>query len=428
LTSAGDKAAVGEWRQGWRVLLAASIGMMVGSVHVHTLGPMIKSLESDFGWTRAEISGSLTIIALVCGLLCPFVGHVVDRYGSRRIGIVGMFLLCGSVACLSFAGPSIMSWWLLWVPVTLGVLLVMPTVWAAAVTGAFNRQRGAALAIMLCGNGISATVLPYLTSVLITHYGWRVAYVAVSALWVLIAAPILLLFFYDRRSVDSARPVGQREKRAPITNIMRDPAVRSPKFIKLVLSCFLLTICGGGTSIHFIPMLTDRGLGRETAAAIMSLMGPAAIFGRLATGVILDRTHSSWVGSMMMTFPFVSCLLLLFLPPTPAAAAAAVVLLGIGMGAEFDVATFLNSRFFGLEKFGRLNSVLMAFLALGTGIGPFLAGAVFDHAGDYRPWLIAFAPISLLSWVLIGSMGRYPGPEETTPIAPDASEAAVKPA
>jgi len=79
---------------GWRVVLAASLGVMggFGSLFVYTFAVFVKPLSAQFGWSREQISTGFAVAAVTLGVVSPFLGRWLDRYTPRRI-----ILLCVTV-------------------------------------------------------------------------------------------------------------------------------------------------------------------------------------------------------------------------------------------------------------------------------------------------------------------------------------------
>ena len=102
--------AAQEWRQFWFLPLVAALGYSTAVLHTYVLGPFIEPLQNEFGWTRARISFGMTIAGLAGAVLAIPVGLMVDRFGPRRMVLVGTLLgtlLLGTIGpALSFLGVS----------------------------------------------------------------------------------------------------------------------------------------------------------------------------------------------------------------------------------------------------------------------------------------------------------------------------------
>ncbi len=404
-----DGAAAQEWRQSWLVVLSAMMGMAISTSYIYSIGIMIAPLEAEYGWSRAEISSGPTIAAFFAVTLSPFVGRAIDRVGPRRIGLFGSIFFCGALALLSAATPNIWSWWGLWVILALAAPFVKATVWTAAVSSLFNKSRGMALAIVLCGTGIGSSLVPLTAVYLTDSYSWRIGYIGLGSLCALSTVPLLFLFFTsdaDRRRVRGQ--AGEEVKAKTLTGVSMRTALLSPTFIKLALAAFLTTVISMGTAANLVPILSEGGLPRATAALIAAASGICAIAGRLAGGLLLDRIDGNLVAGGCLTLSVLSYLLLVMFPGSAALALAAVILLGVSLGVEFDAVAYLVGRHFGLLNFGVLFGTIAGLLALAGGTAPLITNFVYDQTQSYEPVLWAFVPASLFCAILFFSVGRNP--------------------
>ena len=96
--------ALEEWRRYWPTVLAAMVGMSFYTVLTYSLSTFIGPLEAEFGWSRTALSSGLTVFAGISMLGGPFIGMAVDKFGTRKLGIIGMVL-----AGLAFAAFSLLN-------------------------------------------------------------------------------------------------------------------------------------------------------------------------------------------------------------------------------------------------------------------------------------------------------------------------------
>ncbi|TXC72751.1 MFS transporter [Sphingomonas ginsenosidivorax] len=367
--------------------IAAALGYATSVIHIYGLGPYIEPISQSFGWSRTQVTIGLTLSTLVQAVFGLPIGLLVDRYGPRRFGLVGILLTCGAFALLGTATGSSGNWYVLWGILALATLPVQATIWTSAVATRFEASRGLAFAITLCGASVAVAVFPLLGTWLIARHGWQTAVAIQGAIWAAIAFPMIVLFFRGAHDASRTQTRVAKADRAVLSGVTLGEGLRSTIYLRLLLASLLFTFTIIALVVHFVPILTDRGASRIEAAGIVSLVGIFSILGRLATGLLLDRFRASWVGAAVFLLPVVGCLLLLTVGGTGVGQALAAAFVGLTLGAEVDVIVYLTTRHFGLKSFGGLYGGLLTALSIGTATGPLGAAAVFDAYGSYAPFL-----------------------------------------
>jgi predicted MFS family arabinose efflux permease len=398
-----------EWKAGWTVVLASMIGTSFPPLLLYTSGLFIAPLQAEFGWSRGQITSGLTVYALMSVVFAPFVGAMIDRIGPRRIAILGVFVFCAAFSCLATATKSPLHWWMLWLFVSLGALLLKTTVWAAAVASRFNAGRAFAIAVMLCGTAIASTLGPLLGGLLLENYGWRMTYVGLALIWCGMALPLLLMFFHgaDDLSRRNRATDANTIKRATALGLTVGEALRTARFWKLALSVTLLMFTLTATLVHFVPLLIASGMKPAAAATTAGLIGISTMISSLATGFLLDRISGPLVGGVAFLLPVLAAAGLLMFGSPPHVAAAIAVLIGLSVGAGMDVAAYLVTRYFGMLNYGTLFGIIIGFITLAAGTGPLAAGLIYDRFGSYDVGLWAAMPMCLVASLLVATLGRY---------------------
>jgi MFS family permease len=399
-------SASAEWRNFWFLPLAAALGYSTAVLHTYAIGPFIAPLQQEFGWSRAQLSIGITIAGLAGAVFSVPIGILVDRVGPRIVGLIGVLLMTGAFALLGTATGETANWLLLWSIVAFANLWLQATVWTSAVATRFETSRGLAFAITLSGASVAATVFPVLATWLIGSYGWRHAFMAMGGIWAVVVFPVMLLFFRGARDKGSKqRHLTAAEKNA-ITGMSVAEGLRSPAFYKLLLASGLFTFTALGIIVHFVPILTDRGADPLAAAGIASLVGIFSIFGRLGTGLLLDRFPAHWVGATVFLLPILACALLFFDGANSVSQGVAAAIFGLTVGAEVDVIAYLVSRHFGLKNFGVFSGAMIGALALGVAFGPLGAGAAFDRYGSYAQFLMLTMVFMAVSSIALATLSR----------------------
>ena len=392
------------------MVASAMAGLSFATVAVYSMGLFMEPLSREFGWSRAQMSLGLSIVALFAVPLSPFAGALIDRWGSRRLGIPGVILSALAFAAFSLASGSLKQWYALWVGYAVVAIAIKTTVWTAAVSSVFQSSRGLALAVVLSGAALSQTLTPLTAQWLIDGYGWRHAFLWMGLGWGAFVLVLLLPFFFDardheRRQAASAQASGARPV---LTGLTLAEGIRSPALLRIAAALFITSALGVAVTVHKVPILTQTGLSRESAAHIAALAGIAGITGKLLTGWMMDRWQSGWIGGVSVSLPALACLMLLDAIRTPTLIVVAMMIFGYSAGAYLQVCTYLTTRYGGLRHFGKIFGIMAGLMALATGIGPIVAGMVYDHFGNYTALMLAGIPMALLSGWLVGGLGPYP--------------------
>jgi MFS family permease len=410
-SSVQSETAAAEWRASWSVVMAAMAGFSFYSVGSYTTGLFMEPLAKEFGWGRAQISAGLLITSLMTIPLSPAVGALIDRWGSRRLAIPGTALAIAAIASFGLANGSMTQWLLLWTFYGLASLAIKATVWTAATSNAFTAGRGLALGAVLCGAAVTQTIAPVLAERLIEAFGWRQAYVWLAVGW---GGPVLLLIVlflvepaYRQKGQPGAASVAAEQK-ILAGGLGFGEAFRNLPLVRVGVSTLLFMFLSVGVLIHQVPILTEAGVSRSHAALLASLGGVAGVLGKLVTGWASDRADGATVGALTLGSAAIAFALLLEPLRSPVTIVVAMIILGYGAGTKMQITAYLTSRYGGMRNFGKIFGVMASLMAVGGGLGPIAAGAVYDHFGSYAHLLIIGIPGALMCGLLLFRLGPYP--------------------
>jgi MFS family permease len=388
-----------EWRSFPMLPIAAMFGYSVSVIHIYGINPYIIPVTTEFGWTRAEFTWAFTLAILFQAVMAIPLGILVDRLGSRKLGLAGIVMVCLAFATLSTATKDLGKWYLLWGLITLVALPVQATVWTSAVASRFNASRGLALAVTLCGASIAQFAMPPLATALIGEFGWRTAFLYHGLIWMALVLPFVFFAFRGARDVvtASAEPVVE------LDGMSFWDGLRSTIYLRLLIASLFFTFTVVALNFQFMPLLSDWGISPGKAAALASLIGLASIAGRLSIGWLIDHYRASHIGGVVFLLPVLAVLLLLQGDGGGWTPALVAILLGFTLGAEVDVLVYLTTRFFGLKNFGALYGGLLGALSVGTALGPLIASRIFDQTKSYDQFfwlalgLLVVASLSLFT-------------------------------
>lgn len=396
-----------EWAKNWPLALACLVGFVAPAMFLYTLGAFIGPLEEEFGWSRGEITSGFSLMMIGTGLGTPLLGILVDKWGPRRIALPGALLALASFSLIALATESLFVWWGIWLLMACAAVAVQTPLWTTAIAANFDKSRGLALAVALCGSGLASATLPVLAIWVIDNYGWRSAPPVISLVVILIVLPVLYFGLHS----NADKPRGERRNNpvkpaAPATGVSAKEAIRTLRFAKLAFAAFFFSICALGLVPNLIPILTSFEFGRAEAAGIAGVVGISSIIGRLTTGHLMDRLDANFVGGTCVLLPIASCVLLLTMPGSEPVAVLAVVMLGLALGAEVDVIAYLTAKQFGTASYGTIFGVIAALYSLAAASGPFLVSLVYDLTGNYELALQLAIPLFVATSIALFTLGK----------------------
>lgn len=396
---------------GWIVVIVAVVATLVAAGNRSVPGALIQPLHDGTGWAMQTISLATAIGLVLFGLGAPLSGYLMDRFGPKRIALIGLSLMTLSMA-LSALMSQIWQLNLVW-----GVLSGVATGVVGGVLGAtvanrwFIQHRGLVTGIF--GAATSAGQLIFIPSLVAwaTGLGWREASWIMAAISAVALIPV---FFFMK---DSPQEVGLRALgAAPDSKPMKitadagvmGKALRSPTFWLLAGTFF---ICGatsnGLIGVHFIPYAVSCGLTQGVAAGILALMGTMNFVGTLASGYLTDRYDPRVLLSIYYTFRGIS---LLFLPfaTTPETLIFFAILFGLDYIATVPPTVALTADNFGRQNVGTVYGWIFAAHQLGAAFAAWAGGAARDALGEYNLAFLVAGGIGVMAGMLSFGIQRKP--------------------
>jgi MFS family permease len=373
---------------GWRVVLAACLGVMggFGSLFVYTFTVFVKPLGAEFGWNRESVSLGFAIAAMTVGLSSPLIGRLIDRVGPRRIILPCMTVFGCGVASLGVLHPGLWQFYLTCFVIGVVGNGAAHLAYARSISTWFDRRLGTAFAFVMVGAGLGAMILPVVAQSIVSRSGWRAAYVSLGVLALLLGLPLSWRYIVERGPA-------QRES-APVAHsgLTWQQGTRSCPFWIIVAVLFVSSISMNGAITHLSALLTDRGISPGYAALCASILGGSSVLGRIGTGWLLDRFFGARV-AFVVSLVTAAGIFILARANTFAAGCFASALIGVGAGGEAAITPYLLTRYFGLRAFSTLYGLTWTFYAAAGATGPIILGRAFDSTGSYAFLLTILAGV-----------------------------------
>jgi len=376
-----------ERHYGWVIVAAGALITCVAAGSMFALPVYLQPMADDTGWSRAGISGAMTIGFIVMGVAGFFWGTVSDRIGARPVVMIASGLLGLGLFLASRAGD------LLQFQIAYGGLIgaaggafFAPLI--ATTLAWFDKNRSLAVSLVSIGGGVAPMVITPLASLLIQTYGWRSAMLIIAiAAWALLVPTSLLI-----RRAPGLAPAGAATP-PPVRSAIWS-VLRKPQFLVLAAVFFLCCGAHSGPIFHTVSYAMICGATPLAAATIYSVEGVAGLFGRLLFGVMGDRLGVKRViiGGLLLqaagiyAYIYVSQLSEFYM---------LAVVLGMVYGGVMPLYAVLARDYFPPQVMGTVLGGITLTSSIGMAFGPVGGGWIFDSFGDYHWLYISSALIGL---------------------------------
>ena len=411
---------------GWVILAVASVPSFGARpvIAVATLSVFVVPMTDEFGWSRAQFSGAVSLGALFGLLVSPFAGRLIDRYGSGVLLSASSAVVGLCAIGLSLTSP-IWSFYALYVPGRAVFSSPLELGTSTAVSNWFIRRRPMGLAYMGVIQGIGLTIFPVIAQVLIDGWGWRTAWLAVG-IFTLSTGIIPMLLLMARRPEDMGLEADPEKDHRTVptsdvaaagappsasnteSNYTVRQALATRAFWLLAIFSVFGFVVQAGISLHQVPHYIGQGVPTHLAALTASTFAfgqvPGGVFWsfwarRVPLRVLLSVAAATMsVGAIGTGF---SSSLSTGIPMG--------FLLGVGVGGIHMLLRLTWADYYGRLHLGSIRGLTLPAQIGGQAIGPIIAGFMYDSTGGYETPFTAFGIIAAFAAVMVLT-ATPPGP------------------
>jgi MFS family permease len=371
------------WRTPLLILVCGSIILTLSMGVRHTAGLFLQPMTLDMGWSRENFAFAIALQNLVWGLASPFAGAFADRHGAgRTVFMAAIFYAAGLVLMAHASDPLLFD---LSAGVLIGLGLSGTTF--AVIMGVISRyatpeNRSLVLGIASAGGSFGQFAVLPVGQALIVAYGWQIALILLAC-GIGLIAPLAFALADGHRPVDGA---GQSIRQA-----LRE-AAGERSFHFLFWSYF---VCGFQTAfimLHLPAFLVDSGLSANVGMTAVALIGLFNIFGSFFFGWGGGRYSKKNLLTWIYALRAVVILIFLLFPVSTVTAWVFAALMGLLWLGTVPLTNGLVAQIFGLRYMSMLAGVVFLGHQLGSFLGAWLGGRIFDQTGSYElAWLISIA-------------------------------------
>src|SRR5258706_8277150 len=378
--------------RGWRtpaMVLACGCIIMTITFGVRAgFGLFLRPMSLEYGWGREVFSLSMVLQNLAWGALGAVAGGVADRYGPGRviagaavcymlglIGMsvitspVGMYLNCGLLLGMALGGASF------------GIILAIIGRTVAP------EKRSFAMGIATSAGSFGQFALLPLTQFLISGYGWHAALFALAGVVALVIPLAIPL---------AGKPAGAGGAPQSTGQGLRE-GLREKGFHMLFWGYFVCGFHIAMLTVHLPSFVTDAGLKVEHGMTALALIGLFNIVGTLSAGYLGGRVSKKYLLSAIYTIRGVLIAMVVFLPLTPVVLYVFACGIGLLWLGTVPLTNGLVGQIFGMRYAAMLASIVFFGHQIGSFIGVWLAGHLYDATGSYKGAFVASIGLSIFA-------------------------------
>jgi len=403
-------------RRGGLLIGGAFVTFAISAALMHSYAVFLVAFLEEFRWSRAETSLAYSVSAFVSGASAPFVGARVDRLGPRRLVPLG-----GGVLALGLLGSAYVH--ALWQLIVLyGVLMTVGAnclglvVFVPMLSRRFVSNRGMVISIVQSANGFARAVSAPVAQLLISTIGWRHAYLAQAALMGALVWPLAALFQRDEKPAPvvspgrSSAPAGETVDRPARPDWTLAEAMATPHFW-LLFTVYLCTGLGSFfVSLHQLAFAVDAGFDKLYAASVLGLGALLSVAGVIVTGTLSDYIgrELSAVLAYAVSIIGVICALFITGPDHAWLLWIHACFFGLTWGARGPSVTAKTADLFPGPNLGAILGVITVGTGIGSAVGAWGAGWIFDISGSYRLAFVASIVSYLIGCAAFWALRRPP--------------------
>lgn len=412
----------------WQILAAGFLCMAVAAGIGWVVFPVyMTAIERDLGTSRSMMGLAVTVWALVSGAISPLIGIWTDKYGARRVMLIGTI---GQI-CVTFLLGRITALWQLYALFVAAALAntantTVPV--TTLISQWFDEKRGTAMAIALLGNGLGGFIVPIAATGFMNKYGWRGGYTIFGFVLITILPAIAFWVHSAPKKtivVGSGEPVEATSAASAInTNSFKSlslsESARTRSFWFLAFGDFLISLAFTSVIVHMVAFATSEGVSQEAASAADGVFWGIQSLGIIGFGMAADKLKIRWM--MVISYGAASiAMIFLFRMPALLPLYAFAIIFGVTGGGRSALWPLAIGHCFGTAQLGAIIGWLNIPFMIGNAIGPYMAGYIFDVSHSYRLLFTLCIFFSLFAAASISRMRNERAPlREKARLTPEA--------
>jgi sugar phosphate permease len=404
---------------GWYVVLGAFLIIGINYGARYSFGVFVKPMTLEYHWSRSVISAGMSILVLAYGIGGIFSGRLVDRIAPRWLITVGSALTAAGL----FLTPFVREPWQFYITYGLfggfGSACFGAVVCNSSVGKWFIRKRGMAIGAASIGIGAATMVLAPLAGWVVKVYGWRVGFLGLGGIILVVGVGLSQWFMGKTRPEDyGLLPDGgggteqwcdATSDGGPQFGMSLGQILQDSRFW-ILASCYSIALMAEmSVMVHQVPYAQDQNIDRIAAASSVGVIGMASVLGRFFFGWLSDRIRDAKYAAAIGLFFMAAGIIVLLKADTVTLLFGSALLFGFGYGSMAPMIPYLVADRFGRHILGTAYGMLTFFMTVGGSIGPIITGYAYDVSGSYTSaWLLNLTLLLMATFLILALKPRRP--------------------
>ena len=358
------------------VILAACLISLIGFGIRASFGLYLDPMTVANGWSRETFALAMAIQNLLWGIGVPIAGAITDRYGPGLVIAVGAVIYGMGVAGMAGSDSGLALHLTGGLLVGLGVAFTSFSLVLAAIARVVSpERRSLALGFGTAAGSLGQVLFSPVSQALISSYGWYDSLVLVSFI-TLVMIPLAFTL------PGTTKAPGEPHSDQTIGEALGE-AMSHRGYVLLTIGFFVCGFHVAFITVHFPAYVTDLGLSPQVGAYALAIVGLLNIAGSFLSGAVGQRFSKK----TSLSFIYFARAVVIGALLTAPASEITIYLFATAMGllwlSTVPLTTGIVAQIFGLKFMATLFGVVFLSHQIGSFIGVWLGGVLYDRTGSY---------------------------------------------
>ncbi|MCP5442418.1 MAG: MFS transporter [Chromatiaceae bacterium] len=364
------------WRDPTAIILGGCFIAMIGFGIRSSLGLFLDPMTLAKGWGRETFALAMAIQNLLWGIGVPLAGMIADRRGSTSVLVFGALAYWAGIYGMAEAESSLMLYLSGGVLAGIGVAFTGFAIALSAIAKVVGpHKRSLALGLGTAAGSLGQVLFSPMGQSFITLYGWHSALLILAG-FALLIIPLAGLIPHTESGA------GEMASQQTLSQALREASSHSG-YVMLTLGFFVCGFHVAFITVHFPSYIKDIGLAPQVGAASLALIGLFNILGSLGSGWIGQHRSKKLSLSWIYLLRAIAITALLLAPKSELTIYLFAAAMGILWLSTVPLTTGIVGQVFGLRYLATLFGIVFFSHQVGSFLGVWLGGYLYDSTGTY---------------------------------------------